>query len=105
MNKSLNIFKEFSLEEVLNYFGDQEFLVSLLEKNSKDIVDFCEVVIDKDHENDVGLFSGPHCVGSLSSKDILKLIDHDTLQVIKSEQSWNLGVILKFCLVKKHSFI
>lgn len=104
-NKNLDIFKEFSLKEVLHCFRDEEFLVHFLEKNAKDYMGFCEIIIDEDHENDIGFFSGDRCVGSLSSKDMLKLIDHDTLRVVKSEQSWNIGATLKFHLVKKYSFI
>lgn len=106
MNKSLDIFKEFSLQEVLRSFNKNEIIFQLV-TNPNSVINgqFCEVSIDRDEKNDVGLFTGDKCVGSLSSKDILKLIDHDTLKVIKSEQSYNIGTMFKICSVKPISFI
>jgi len=105
MNKKLNVFKDFTLGDVLNSINGK-FLVSV-SKNNEDYC-FCQAVIDEAEENDVGFFDGSNCVRCLSSKDVLKLIDHNVFKVIKTEpvdSDYNIGVVLTFYSLKPYSFV
>lgn len=106
MNKKINLFKEFTLGELLDSIS-KEFLVQVQDEGSRKVdsdAGFCEVIVDKTHQNEVGFYDGPHCIASLSLKDILKIIDYDTVKVIKSEENYNLGFILKFYSVTPYKF-
>jgi hypothetical protein len=104
MNKKLNFFKDFTLGDVLNSINEK-FLVDM----SKDEEEYflCQIEIDKAEQNDVGIFDGKNCMRCLSSKDIVKLIDHNVFKVIKTDPSsdYNVGVVLTFYSLKPYSFI
>jgi len=104
MNKKLNVFKDFTLGDVLNSINER-FLVDMSKNNEEYF--FCQIEIDEKEENDVGIFDGRNCMRCLSSKDIVKLIDHNVFKVIKTDPSsdYNIGVVLTFYSLKPYSFI
>jgi len=93
MNKKLNFFKDFTLGDVLNSINEK-FLVDM----SKDEEEYflCQIEIDKVEQNDVGIFDGKNCMRCLSSKDVLKLIDH-ILTKVKSEP----GFLILTCVMSE----
>ena len=100
-NKKLDCFREISLGEILERFGKDHVLIEI-DHNEDRLYSPCQ---DLDYENELGLFWGGSCELSMSSNDKIKILDHDTVKIIKSNDQHNLGKILRFFVCKPHSFI
>jgi hypothetical protein len=100
-NKSLDCFREISLGEILDRFGKDHVLIEI-DRNQDQLYSPFQ---DLDYENDLGLFWGESCEFSISSNDKVKILDYDTVKIIKSNDQYNLGKILRFFVCKPHSFV
>jgi hypothetical protein len=100
-NKSLDCFREISLGEILERFGKERILVEINHSNhySPEILYSPEV-----NDNVVG-FWARHCEGEMSLDDKVKILDYDSIKIVKSKDGLPLGAVLRFFVCKPHSFI
>jgi hypothetical protein len=105
-NKSLDCFREISLGEILERFGKERILVEINHPGhySPEILYSPEVNHVARGINIVS-FWARYCEGDMSLDDKVKILDYDSIKIVKSKDGQNLGAVLRFFVCKPHSFI
>ncbi len=95
--KKLDSFKKnLTLNEVLKSFNSKRIFVDLTGRMISEHHTPLEVIVDSEEKNDVGFFFGNLCETSISSESICKVIDRDAVKIIKNDQNYNIGLIIRF---------
>jgi hypothetical protein len=101
-NKGIDCFREISLKEILEHFNNDHIFIEI-DHNEDRLYSPCHDI--EYHDSELGLFWGELCELTMSPDDKVKILDHDTVKIIKSKNEYNLGKILRFFVCKPHSFI
>jgi hypothetical protein len=100
-NKSLDCFREISLGEILERFGEERILVEINHPNHYSP----EILYSPEVKDNVVGFWGHYCAGEMGLDDKVKILDYDSIKIAESKDGQNLGAVLRFFVCKPHSFI